>query len=1100
MVLVHENKDILTHNTARFLVLCNFLQKSFTLRASISLPKVNGILPQSRPAVITSLPQKPSDNNATEDHSMSILLGSMPGIYRARSAAAAATNLSQQQQQQGNSLNTISGNNNINNKANSYTTILDEHLQQQLNQDVNRSSLNSNINHIVDELETNTIEKFIDKKSSRSSGQDKSLLTKSNATNSSNNSLQQVVERQSKQLAGGAPISQHNPGIGRGGNNLLATMLNDNNYKPSSTSNNVDFQRARSLTLSSLDANINKLPQPVQVQSKLLFVERPSLASRVGRQQQHQQHHSKPITIQANLVERSTSSQFDTLESGTSALMQIPTTTAVPPTGIAAETVATAATLQSDKVKENENGKDVLFSASKNVKQWPRNKQQVSSSAQHQQQQQQQRQQGEVGADLQQSPSIIMTNNHRIPGDYLPLVQATTSSNSKPSSGAQSNANNSSNNNNFSIKYSAANVDEFPVGRQGDVEVALAEHLSAGFNYNNNTSRNHGGRMRSVEDELRSLGGASSQNIQSKSQAKVGSSWRVDNRMGEVMSPQSDVTSRSSSSNNLPTEPQQADLISETSNNEFANDVPPQTDVSAVNGTLAQNITSFLLKWSLKTLTNLARKSFESLANQNGGQVAGSLNHSDFVLENEQPEYEQKNEPMHAYQMRANQSNDHRNQPIASPNLESSPKPSSAPQTQTQAQKANVTDSNRDSGGNETAPVAAAATAPLSQAKIGSESRKEVITTIKPAQINTPIKLLDDFMTSTSQVEELPKISTATPQVVENLDNYHHNHHQHHHAKQNNHSRPSNYSKSLDFARIAGEPTSHRPKNSEKNNIGKSNHHTRQHNQQQSIEERIDRPIQSNQESAWTNRDTFYSSWMFYGLLLFIATITGIFLTFWLVSTPLCDINTEVKSSSRDNVKNRNENYSYPDPQSCLQSQQRLVFNDSITPQTTLKLNHTANNVACIVSNNDNNNLNSPRSRSLLDISYQKYDYNKFENYHNDITPESIKSSATVHVNNNIINGNCNNKKIINNNNNNIHSNLNKSNCDGINNRGDKITARELIGTLDQQSPSSTSLRTRSTSAGSTIMVDENDCKNNEFLYTEHVLINPGLSFGESYA
>lgn len=95
MILVHENKDILTHNTARFLVQCNFEQKSFTLRASVSLPKVNALLGSvsttssssslnaPRPALITSLAGRPSvggDMGA----SAPVTLGSMRGVYRAR--------------------------------------------------------------------------------------------------------------------------------------------------------------------------------------------------------------------------------------------------------------------------------------------------------------------------------------------------------------------------------------------------------------------------------------------------------------------------------------------------------------------------------------------------------------------------------------------------------------------------------------------------------------------------------------------------------------------------------------------------------------------------------------------------------------------------------------------------------------------------------------------------------------------------------------------------------------------------------------------------------------------------------------------------------
>lgn len=38
MIIVHENKDILTHNARRFLVVCSFLPESYTLKASVSMP------------------------------------------------------------------------------------------------------------------------------------------------------------------------------------------------------------------------------------------------------------------------------------------------------------------------------------------------------------------------------------------------------------------------------------------------------------------------------------------------------------------------------------------------------------------------------------------------------------------------------------------------------------------------------------------------------------------------------------------------------------------------------------------------------------------------------------------------------------------------------------------------------------------------------------------------------------------------------------------------------------------------------------------------------------------------------------------------------
>ena len=72
---MHENKEILTHNTARFLVLCNIKQKSFTVRASVSLPKVNSFAvaapAASRPAEITPL-----------SGAQLRRLGSMLGVFR----------------------------------------------------------------------------------------------------------------------------------------------------------------------------------------------------------------------------------------------------------------------------------------------------------------------------------------------------------------------------------------------------------------------------------------------------------------------------------------------------------------------------------------------------------------------------------------------------------------------------------------------------------------------------------------------------------------------------------------------------------------------------------------------------------------------------------------------------------------------------------------------------------------------------------------------------------------------------------------------------------------------------------------------------------
>lgn len=39
MIIVHENKEILTHNSRRFLVVCNFPPETYTLKASVEVPQ-----------------------------------------------------------------------------------------------------------------------------------------------------------------------------------------------------------------------------------------------------------------------------------------------------------------------------------------------------------------------------------------------------------------------------------------------------------------------------------------------------------------------------------------------------------------------------------------------------------------------------------------------------------------------------------------------------------------------------------------------------------------------------------------------------------------------------------------------------------------------------------------------------------------------------------------------------------------------------------------------------------------------------------------------------------------------------------------------------
>lgn len=808
MILVHENKDILTHNTARFLVLCNFLQKSFTLRASISLPKVNGIVAaHTRPAVITSLPRPTNATgnldavNSPDEHhqqaAMSVLLGSMPGFYRARTVGFQQANDTA-----------------ANGKA------------------VDANGTLSSYSPLDEQLETNTIEKVSrsSEKSSRVEGH-------------------QTVNRQSKEL------------------NSLAS--------------------ARSLTLNAdqLEPS-NRLtgvaPQPVQVQSKVLLVERAD-PTRVGRQH----NGNKLIHQTANLLHRPTA-RIDTR------------------------------ILQTESARNSSKQ-----SAAKNLKS-------EDSST--------------------DSPSIIMTNNHRVSGDYLHVASA---------KGNNADNSNISNNNSYSIKYSAAKIDEYSVGQHDDVPLV---------ELNASQMRTRSGRMRSVEsdqdpvrpsDSITDKHAAAAAPSPTKHQAD--SFWTVDNRMGEM------------STDN-------GDLVAETSN-EMVNKQP-----MIGNSTLAQNITSYLLKWSLKTLTNLARKSLESLAKSgtdNDTEVPVSSLDVDQPINEGLPvrpaEQESRTEPQHQ-QVRPHQL----------------PKRISIDTTTTTTTKRPL---------------------PLTSEPQQNQSSQQVIgshvSSVKP-HLNKEIvsqddDLLDGFLTSSSKRPE--EKSTKSNQTLSNPEPVH---------SKTQQSRPSNYSKSLDFSR--GE----RHKNSDRGKLNASFRH--RPTLSESSASQLDQTKQSMQlnEGSWTSREAFYLSWPFYAILLLAALIVGVFLTFWLVSSPVC-------FSARCNQLN-SEPQIHP-----------ITFNDSNFP--TIVFNDTS----------EISTTNTIRDRSLRDESYQRYDYNKFENFTNDA---------------------------INNNNNNKNNLL--------------TTGR--MSRPNQQSPSASSQCTRSTSAGSTLMVDENDCKNNEFLYTEHVLINTGSSSGESYA
>lgn len=62
MIIVHENKEILTHNSRRFLVVCNFPSDTYTLTASVDVPphllKKNN---RNKPSHV--IPPKPGNDN-----------------------------------------------------------------------------------------------------------------------------------------------------------------------------------------------------------------------------------------------------------------------------------------------------------------------------------------------------------------------------------------------------------------------------------------------------------------------------------------------------------------------------------------------------------------------------------------------------------------------------------------------------------------------------------------------------------------------------------------------------------------------------------------------------------------------------------------------------------------------------------------------------------------------------------------------------------------------------------------------------------------------------------------------------------------------------
>lgn len=1019
MVLVHENKDILTHNTARFLVLCNFLQKSFTLRASISLPKVNGLIAQSRPAVITSLARKPEITNSSgsinEQQSTSVLLGSMPGIYRARSAYLTSdetlANEQQQQQRQ------------VNNRQ-----LVGEPTSAVESPRVSNGGAHANSNStralLVDELETNTIEKVGGK----------------------NGRLATTIPEQEQQL------SESNSG--KLTTTTTATSLLRRRNSNSFERENAAANRARSLTLSSpadlpgsaAAAGRLLIPQPVQVQSKVLFVER-GAADMAKSGRQHHYNRLSATGVSAELQRQTApnlapASRLDTIEVLQNQVAQQSTSrpTTMQPTMQANLTQPTA------PKQSTTEGRAATGS---------------SAPAEY-----------DDDDDLH-STSITMTNNHRISGDYPPINGASLNGATKPTL----NDNNSISN--YSIKYSAlAKIDGYPIGGKasGD-KLAQTEPPEGSFGVgqmSNLLMRVRSGRMRSVVGGEAAAAHRSASSYQSQSdryhkkQPAAADPSPVVSRMGEM-------SAAADASNN-------GDLMIAETTNETTNllDNKQQQQVgvassnlNAHNTTLAQNITSYLLKWSLKTLTNLAKKSLETLIDHEPGRTnTGTIEVA--------ADAGGQSGPFNGdAQLAPNGSGDNIEHELRSFSQQQPEQPNFVGNNRQQAMSAQAPPlpTELTSSIKKLDPIGALQAKPRagftsswspndtarSASAIESAITKPEPSSPEPAKLANE-ELLDGFLTSSKRVDE--KVGQAKARQRHLAAGDLSNQQQHHQT-----SRPSNYSKSLDFnkAEIMGQAKS-KAANSDKGKLNAANQ-TRPNNKAGQLEHSSlsqsgsrDQPHEQpywneSVRSANDGSSIFQSSWPICSIALFVALITGIFLTFWLVSAP--NRNSSGVCVLEQHPHQINGNCAGTDGRAIADQTQIAFQNPSLPGCLVFNNGDATHNISNgSVSGGAGANHNGLSNNFSSSSSYQKYDYNKFDdNYSNEV---------------------INNHKV----------NLLPS-------VGVKISARPISA----QSASTDSQSTRSTSIGSTLLAaDENDCKNNEFLYTGHVLLNTGSSLGESYA
>lgn len=495
MILVHENKDILTHNTARFLVVCNFQQKSYTVKASVSLPKVNGIGDSRvRPATVTFLASRP-----TNDATRTVKLGSMPGLYKAR----------------GNSTTSNTANNEINTTLPDAGKPLKNEKLLQLLPSLPANQLTDDNDDDVFGPETeaeNAIERAARPESSMRRGERqlrqprKQVRLRGEDGSSYGKQLNHLNEREQQQ-------QQQRP-------------RNGSSYHESSNYNN----RARSLTLT--DGRSLSAPAPVQVQSKVLYVERlPSALDPSGRSGQF-----SVVSGNIQAAQEASSSLPTVANASSSSLADKVQATQQAPANLHKTPAAF------DRVEHHQPG----------YKMEPLNS---------------------ASSDLQSTP-VIMTNNHRVSGDFPPLAALL----GKRGASAVNLADDESN---YSIRYSALpKIEDYSIGAPSTIVPSP-----------NNATQSPRGRSGRMQKERLD----EQQQHRQKNDAPASDSPPAIQRMGEI-----DNRDREYSSDESPND----DSVSSKAT----------TKSNSTSTTLAQNLTSYILRWSLKTLTNLAKKSFQVLA------------------------------------------------------------------------------------------------------------------------------------------------------------------------------------------------------------------------------------------------------------------------------------------------------------------------------------------------------------------------------------------------------------------------------------------------------------------------------------------------------